>query len=87
MCALRYRWHASTIFDLLVIDLVFFAAEPARAEARPVMDIYDGADWTGMDIDDLKAAIEYGRSIEEAASFFAVPIASMTARANVKSLA
>jgi hypothetical protein len=22
------------------------------------MDIYDGADWTEMDIDDLKAAIE-----------------------------
>jgi hypothetical protein len=33
------------------------------------MDIYDGADWTGMDIDDLKAAIEVGRSIEEAAQF------------------
>jgi hypothetical protein len=31
------------------------------------MDIYDGADWTEMDIDDLKAAIESGRSIEEAA--------------------
>lgn len=26
------------------------------------MDIYDGADWTEMDIDDLKAAIESGRS-------------------------
>jgi hypothetical protein len=26
------------------------------------MDIYDGADWTGMDIDDLKAAIESGSS-------------------------
>jgi hypothetical protein len=25
------------------------------------MDIYDGADWTEMDIDDLKAAIESGR--------------------------
>jgi hypothetical protein len=33
------------------------------------MDIYDGADWTEMDIDDLKAAIESGRSIEEAAQF------------------
>jgi hypothetical protein len=34
------------------------------------MDIYDGADWTEMDIDDLKAAIEsraLDRSIEEAA--------------------
>ncbi len=33
------------------------------------MDIYDGAGWTEMDIDDLKAAIESGRSIEEAAQF------------------
>jgi ATP-dependent DNA ligase len=33
---------------------------------RFVMDIYDGADWTEMDIDDLKAAIENGSSIEEA---------------------
>ena len=33
------------------------------------MDIYDGADWTEMDIDDLKAAIESGRSMEEAAEF------------------
>jgi hypothetical protein len=33
------------------------------------MDIYDGADWTEMDIDDLRAAIEHGRSIEEAAEF------------------
>jgi hypothetical protein len=31
------------------------------------MDIYDGAPWTEMDIDDLKAAIESGASIEEAA--------------------
>ena len=33
------------------------------------MDIYDGADWTEMDIDDLKAAIEGGASITEAAEF------------------
>lgn len=33
------------------------------------MDIYDGAGWTEMDIDDLKAEIEAGRSIEEAAQF------------------
>jgi hypothetical protein len=33
------------------------------------MDIYDGAEWTKMDIEDLKAAIEHGRSIEEAAEF------------------
>jgi hypothetical protein len=31
------------------------------------MDIYDGAEWTEMDIEDLKAAIEHGSSIEEAA--------------------
>jgi hypothetical protein len=34
-----------------------------------VTDIYDGADWTEMDIEDLRASIEFGRSIEEAASF------------------
>ena len=33
------------------------------------MGIYDGAEWTEMDIEDLKAAIEAGRSIEEAAEF------------------
>jgi hypothetical protein len=33
------------------------------------MDIYDGADWTEMDIEDLKSEIEHGRSIEEAAQF------------------
>ena len=33
------------------------------------MDIYDGADWTAMAIDDLRAAIEHGRSIEETAEF------------------
>ncbi len=33
------------------------------------MDIYDGAAWTEMDIEDLKAEIEHGRSIEEAAEF------------------
>jgi hypothetical protein len=34
-----------------------------------VIDIYGGADWTEMDIEDLKAAIESGRSIEEVAQF------------------
>lgn len=33
------------------------------------MDIYDGADWTETDIEDLKSEIEHGRSIEEAAEF------------------
>jgi hypothetical protein len=31
------------------------------------MDSYDEADWTEMDIEDLKAAIESGASIQEAA--------------------
>jgi hypothetical protein len=34
------------------------------------MDIYDGADWTEMDIDDLKVAIISGSSIEEEAAQF-----------------
>jgi hypothetical protein len=33
------------------------------------MDIYDGAEWTEMDIEDLKAAIEGGASIQDAAEF------------------
>jgi hypothetical protein len=33
------------------------------------VDIYDGAEWTEADIDDLKAAIATGSSIEEAAQF------------------
>jgi hypothetical protein len=33
------------------------------------MDIYDGAAWTDMDIEDLKAEIAAGRSIEEASEF------------------
>ena len=31
------------------------------------MDIYDGADWTEMDIEDLRAAIEGGATIQETA--------------------
>jgi hypothetical protein len=33
------------------------------------MDIYDGAEWTEMDVEDLIAEVEHGRSIEEAAQF------------------
>ena len=33
------------------------------------MDIYDGTDWTEMDLEDLKAEIQAGHSIEEAAQF------------------
>jgi hypothetical protein len=32
-------------------------------------DIYEGAPWTEMDIEDLKAEIESGRTIGEAAQF------------------
>jgi hypothetical protein len=31
------------------------------------MDIYDHADWTEMDIEDLRAAIEGGATIQQAA--------------------
>ena len=34
-----------------------------------MIDIYDDADWTEMDTEDLKASIEHGSSIEEAAQF------------------
>ncbi len=44
-------------------------------------DICDGAEWTKMDVDDLKA----GRSIEQAAQFSAAQIASTTSRANAQS--
>jgi hypothetical protein len=30
-------------------------------------DIYDGTEWTEMDLEDLKTAIEHSRSIEEIA--------------------
>ena len=33
------------------------------------MDLYDDAEWTEMDIDDLRSAIEGGASIEQAAEF------------------
>lgn len=32
-------------------------------------DIYDGADWTEMDIEDLKASLEHGTTVDEAAEF------------------
>jgi hypothetical protein len=49
------------------------------------MDIYDGADWTEMDIDDLKAAIEVGPRSRKRRNFCAAPIASTTSPANAKS--
>lgn len=33
------------------------------------MDIYDGAEWTDLDVEDLEAELECGRSITEAAEF------------------
>jgi transposase len=42
---------------------------PLRVEERRMTDIYDGAEWTEMDIEDLKAGIAAGRSIAEAAAF------------------
>jgi hypothetical protein len=37
------------------------------------MNIYTGAEWTEMDLEDLKAAIEHCRSIEEIAEFLCRP--------------
>jgi hypothetical protein len=34
-----------------------------------MINTYDGAEWTEVDIDDLKAAMEAGHSVEEAAQF------------------
>lgn len=42
---------------------------PLLANERKSMDIYDGTEWTEMDIKDLKSEIESGRSIKEAAEF------------------
>jgi hypothetical protein len=33
------------------------------------MDIYDGAEWTDLDMEDLEAELGHGRSIPEAAQF------------------
>jgi hypothetical protein len=32
-------------------------------------DIYDGEPWSEMDIEDLKGAVAYGRSLEETSEF------------------
>src|SRR3982074_1309863 len=48
--------------------MVNAAVRDGAAPVRPP-DICDGAAWTEMDIDDLKAAIEHGDSLEEAAEF------------------
>jgi hypothetical protein len=32
-------------------------------------DIYDGEPWSEIDIEDLKGAVAYGRSLEETAQF------------------
>jgi hypothetical protein len=36
-------------------------------------DIYDGAEWTEMDIEDLKSAVAYSRSLEKIAEFYVDP--------------
>jgi hypothetical protein len=51
------------------------------------MDIYDGANWTEMDIDDLKAEIEHGARSRKPHGSSAVPIASTTSPASAKSWA
>ena len=38
-----------------------------RAPYTQPMDIYDGHPWTEMDLEDLKAALKSGSTIEEAA--------------------
>jgi hypothetical protein len=40
---------------------------PIRTEKTA--DIYDGAAWTEMDIEDLTSAIKHGSTIEDAAEF------------------
>jgi bifunctional non-homologous end joining protein LigD len=70
--------------DLIYAGKVDHGFEPAAAkvgrrqgttsilQGRPggfMSDIYDGIEWTEMDLEDLKAAIEYSRSIEEIAEF------------------
>jgi hypothetical protein len=39
----------------------------SAASKNETSDIYDGDPWTAMDIDDLKAAIEDGCSVEDVA--------------------
>jgi len=50
---------------------MFFTASPTAWATLPASIaawfIYDGANWTDMDIEDLKAAIEAGASIQDAA--------------------
>jgi hypothetical protein len=49
-----------------------------------MLDIYDGPDWTEMDIEDLKAAIESGSSIKTQPKCCAAPAASRTLLARLK---
>jgi hypothetical protein len=52
------------------------------------MDIYDGAAWTEMDIEDLKGLdSQPATRSRKRPNFYAAPIASMTSRANAKSWA
>jgi hypothetical protein len=49
------------------------------------MDIYDGADWTEMDIDDLKA-VESGCAIQTPPRPYAAPGRLMTSSGNAANL-
>jgi hypothetical protein len=54
----------------VLIPIARRPVEQAEVEARSVMDIYDGAEWTEVDIAALRSAIESGSSIEDVAQFF-----------------
>ena len=51
------------------------------------MDIYDEAEWTEMDIEDLRAAIEGGPRSRKRPIYYAAPTASKRWRANAPSWA
>jgi hypothetical protein len=43
---------------------------PMPSQGGSLMDIYDDAEWTEMDVDDLRPAIEHDRSIGERPNSF-----------------
>jgi hypothetical protein len=55
--------------DVYRAEAAQLGAPEAQAGYVSPMDIYDGDPWTELDIEDLRAEIEHGRSIEEAAQF------------------
>jgi hypothetical protein len=58
-CVIALQLAASDAYELVAV--------PLQSWHFITADIYDGAAWTEMDIDDLKAAIAHGSSIEDAA--------------------